>query len=106
MPLKPRFASGTLSLAAANRGPSSAMQSGRKPSGSRATTRSPLAVSEDDVVGPVELLGEPAEDARPVDLGPFALELVAQRVHEDLGVGVALEVVVALVRGARRFSSW
>ena len=38
---KPRLASGTLSLAAPNSGPCSAMQSGRKPSGSRATTSSP-----------------------------------------------------------------
>ena len=60
---------------------------------------------QDHVVGAVEPLGQPAEDARPVDLGSFALELVAQRVHEDLGVGVALQVVVALVEQFLRLSS-
>ena len=33
----------------------------------------------------------------PVGLLVFGLELVGQRVHEDFGVGIALQVVVALV---------
>ena len=37
-----------------------------------------------------------AEDAHPVRLLVLGLELVGQRVHDDLGVGIALEVVVPL----------
>ena len=93
---KPRLASGTLSLAAANSGPCSAMQSGRKPSGSRDHDEVAVRREQDDVVRAVEPLGEPAEDADPVGLLVLGLELVGQRVHDDLGVGVALQVVVAL----------
>ena len=98
MPVKPRLASGTLSLAAAKSGPFSAMQRGRNPSGSRDHDQLAAGRQQDDVVRPVELLGQAAEDPPPVGHRPLALELVAQRVHEDLGVGVALQVVVALLQ--------
>ena len=49
-----------------------------------------------DVVGAVEAFGDPPEDADPVGLLVLGLELVGQRVHDDFGIGVPLEVVVAL----------
>ena len=55
-----------------------------------------MSRDQDDVVGAVESLGDPPEDSDPVGLLVFGLELVGQRVHDDFGVGVALEVVVAL----------
>ena len=44
----------------------------------------------------VESLREPAENATPIDLSTFALQLVAQRVHEDFGIGVTFEVIIAV----------
>ncbi len=57
-----------------------------------------LAVPGDqhDVVRAVEPLRDPAEDPHPVGLLVLRLELVGQRVHDDFGVGIALQVVVAL----------
>ena len=49
-----------------------------------------------EVVGAVEPFRDPAEHADPVGLLVLGLELVGQRVHDDLGVGIALQVVVAL----------
>ena len=88
MSRKPRFASGTLSLAAANSGPFWAMQRGRKPSGSRATTSSPVAVEQDDVVRAVEPLGEAAEDPDPVGIvGPRS---AARRLSECMMISVSV----------------
>ena len=39
----------------------------------------------------------PSENPDPVWLLVFGLQLVGQRVHDDFGVGVALQVIVALV---------
>ena len=50
-----------------------------------------------DVVRAVEPFRNPPEHPDPVRLLVFGLELVGQRVHDDFGVGVALQVVVALV---------
>ena len=51
---------------------------------------------QDDVVGPVEPFGDPAEHADPIGLLILGLQLVGQRVHDDFGVGVPLQVIVAL----------
>ena len=51
---------------------------------------------QDDVVGTVKLLGQPAKDPHPVWLRVFGLKLVSQRVHDDFGVGVSLQMIVAL----------
>ena len=81
-----------------------------RPKAERVAHDHELAVGrdQDDVVGAVEPLGDPPEDPDPVRLLVLGLELVGQRVHDDFGVGVALQVVVALgeqlVLRARR--SW
>ena len=51
---------------------------------------------QDDVVGTVEALRNPSEDADPIGVLVLGLKLVGQRVHDDFGVGVSLQVVVAL----------
>ena len=69
-----------------------------RPEAERVAHDHQLAVSrdQDDVVGAVEPFGDPPEDPDPVGLLVLGLELVGQRVHDDFGVGVALQVVVAL----------
>ena len=92
---KPRLARGTLSLAAPKSGPCSAMLSGRKPSGSRTTTSSPCPVISTMLYAPSNR-SRSGRNPHPVGLLVLRLELVGQRVHEDFGVGIALQVVVAL----------
>ena len=75
------------------------------PSGSRSDDHVAHGVQEDDVVGPVELLGEPAEHLDQVGPVVAAWQLVAEVVHDDFGVGVARQVVVGLRRAARSRSS-
>ena len=72
------------------------MHSGRKPM--RVAHHHQLAVGrdQDDVVRAVEAFRDSSEHADPVGLLVFGLELVGERVHDDFGVGVALQVVVAL----------
>ena len=69
-----------------------------RPEAERVAHDHQLAMGRDqhDVVRTVEPLGDPPEHAHPVRLLVFGLELVGQRVHDDFGVGIALEVVVAL----------
>jgi hypothetical protein len=55
-----------------------------------------LGGQQDDVVGAVEFFGEPGKDAPPVGHRTLMLQLVRDRVHDDLGVGIALQMVVAL----------
>ena len=57
-----------------------------------------LSVSGDqhNVVCTVEPLCDPSEDADPVGLLVLGLELVGERVHDDFGVGVPFQVIVAL----------
>ena len=52
---------------------------------------------QDDVERAVEPFRNSPEHPDPVRLLVFGLELVGQRMHDDFGVGVALQVVVALV---------
>ena len=89
MSRKPRFASGTLSLAAANSGPCSAMQSGRKPE--RVAGHDQLAEGrqEHDVVRRRRTLGEVAEDLHPVGLGALGCELVAEIACIRISVSVS-----------------
>ena len=94
---KPRLASGTLSLAAPKSGPCSAMQSGRNPCGSRTTTSSPWAVIKTMLYAPSNRSEIRPKHPDPVGLLVFGLQLVGQRMHDDFGVGVALQMVVALV---------
>ena len=69
-----------------------------RPEAERVANDDELAVSrdQDDVIGAVEPFGDPPEDSDPIGLLVLGLELVRQRVHDDFGIGVALQVVVAL----------
>ena len=81
-----------------------------RPEAERVAHDHQLAVSGDqhDVVGAVEAFGDASEDADPVRLLVLGLKLVRQRVHDDFGVSVALQVVVALGEQRRpsRPRSW
>ena len=56
----------------------------------------PVGRDQDDVVSTVKPFRDPAENPDPVGLLVFGLELVGQRMHDDFGVGVTLQVVITL----------